>query len=148
MVCTFFGHKDTPKEIEPTLRATLIALIENSDVTDFYVGNNGNFDAAVCRQLESLAIVYPINFSTVLAYVPKSKSENNNYTNAIIPEGIETVPKRFSISWRNRWMVQKSDIVVAYVTRSFGGAYQFMELAKKQNKPVINLSMFLDEKNK
>lgn len=44
MVCTFFGHKDTPKEIEPTLRSTLIDLIENKNVNVFYVGNNGNFD--------------------------------------------------------------------------------------------------------
>ena len=39
MVCTFFGHKDTPKEIEPTLRSALIELIENKNVTVFYVGN-------------------------------------------------------------------------------------------------------------
>ena len=38
MVCTFFGHKDTPKEIEPTLRSTLIDLIENKNVNVFYVG--------------------------------------------------------------------------------------------------------------
>ena len=37
MVCTFFGHKDTPKEIEPTLRSTLIDLIENKNVNVFYV---------------------------------------------------------------------------------------------------------------
>ena len=34
MVCTFFGHKDTPKEIEPTLRSTLIDLIENKNVRE------------------------------------------------------------------------------------------------------------------
>lgn len=55
MVCTFFGHKDTPKETEPTLRSTLIDLIENKNVNVFYVGNNGNFDTMVRRQLEYLS---------------------------------------------------------------------------------------------
>ena len=35
MTVTFFGHKDTPKEIEPTLRTILIYLIENKNVRTF-----------------------------------------------------------------------------------------------------------------
>jgi len=37
MTCTFFGHRTVPKEIEPTLRSTLLDLIENYDVKLFYV---------------------------------------------------------------------------------------------------------------
>ena len=140
MVCTFFGHKDTPKEIEPTLRSTLINLIENKNVTVFYVGNNGNFDTMVRRQLEDLSNTYPITYSVVLAYLPTKKSEYEDYTNTIIPEGIETAPKRFAISYRNKWMVEQADIVVTYVTHSFGGATQFKEMAEKQGKTVIELS--------
>ena len=140
MTVTFFGHKDTPKEIEPTLRATLIDLIENKNVTVFYVGNNGNFDTMVRRQLEDLSHTYPITYSVVLAYLPTMKSEYDDYTNTILPEGIETAPKRFAISYRNKWMVEQADIVVTYVTHSFGGAAQFKELAERQGKTVIELS--------
>ena len=140
MVCTFFGHKDTPKEIESTLRTTLIDLIENKNVTVFYVGNNGNFDTIVRRQLEDLSHTYPITYNVVLAYLPTKKSEYDDYTNTILPEGIETAPKRFAISWRNKWMIEQSDIVVTYVTHTFGGAAQFKEMAKRQGKTVIELS--------
>ena len=140
MTVTFFGHKNTPKEIEPTLRTTLINLIENYNATEFYVGNNGNFDAMVRRQLEDLSQAYPINYSVVLAYLPCKKNEYDNFTNTILPDGIETVPKRFAISWRNKWMIQKSDIVVTYVTHNFGGAWQFMELATRKGKMVIDLT--------
>ena len=140
MICTFFGHKDTPKEIEPTLRTTLIDLIENKNVTVFYVGNNGNFDTMVRRQLEDLSHTYPITYSVVLAYLPTKKSEYDDYTNTILPEGIETAPKRFAISYRNKWMIQQSDIVVTYVTHGFGGAAQFKDMAKKLGKTVIELS--------
>ena len=139
MTVTFFGHKDTPKEIEPTLRTTLVDLIENKNVTVFYVGNNGNFDTMVRRQLEDLSNTYPITYSVVLAYLPTKKSEYEDYTNTLLPEGIETAPKRFAISYRNKWMVEQSDIVVTYVTHSFGGAAQFKELAQKQGKTVIEL---------
>lgn len=140
MTVTFFGHKDTPKEIEPTLRATLIDLIENHNAAVFYVGNNGNFDTMVRRQLEDLSQTYPITYNVVLAYIPTKKSEYDDYTNTILPEGIETVPKRFAISYRNKWMVEQSDVVVTYVTRTYGGAAQFKEMAERQGKTVIELS--------
>lgn len=139
MVCTFFGHKDTPKEIEPTLRSTLIDLIENKNVNVFYVGNNGNFDTMVRRQLEDLSHIYPITYSVVLAYLPTEKNKYDDLTNTIYPEGLETVPKRFAISWRNKWMIQQSDIVVSYVTHNFGGAAQFKKMAERLNKHVIKL---------
>lgn len=136
MTATFFGHKDTPKEIEPTLRSTLIDLIENKNVTVFYVGNNGNFDTI---QLEDLSQTYPITYSVVLAYLPTEKNKYDDLTNTIYPEGLETVPKRFAISWRNKWMIQQSDIVVTYVIHNFGGAAQFKKIAEKLSKYIINL---------
>ena len=47
MTCTFFGHRYVPQKIEPTLRSTLIDLIENHGADLFYVGNHGDFDAMV-----------------------------------------------------------------------------------------------------
>ena len=140
MVCTFFGHKDTPKETEPTLRSTLIDLIENKNVTVFYVGNNGNFDTMVRRQLEDLSYTYPITYSVVLAYLPTEKNKYDNLTNTIYPEGLETVPKRFAISYRNKWMTRQADTVVTYVTHTHGGAWQFKAMAERQGKMVIELS--------
>ena len=140
MTVTFFGHKDTPKEIEPTLRTTLVDLIENHGAPEFYVGNNGNFDTMVRRQLEYLSQSYSITYNVVLAYLPVKKSEYDDFTNTLLPEGIETVPKRFAISYRNKWMVEQSDVVVTYVTHSFGGAAQFKAMAERQGKTVIELS--------
>ncbi len=136
MTVAFFGHKDTPKEIEPTLRTTLIDLIENHSAIKFYVGNNGNFDTMVRRQLEELSHTYPIAYSVVLAYLP---IKNNNITNTVLPDGIEIVPKRFAISYRNKWMIQQADVIVAYVTYSLGGAHQFTALAERKGKTILNL---------
>ena len=138
MTCTFFGHRDTPKETEPTLRLTLIDLIENKNATVFYVGNHGNFDAMVRRQLEELSKTYPIKYYVVLAYMPGKNDKPDEHS--ILPEGIETVPRRFAINYRNKWMLNKSDIVVTYVNRNFGGAWEFKKLAENKQKTVLCLS--------
>ena len=137
---TFFGHRDTPKEIEPALRLTLIDPIENKNATVFYVGNHGNFDAMVRRQLMDLSKTYPIKYYVVLAYMPSKNDTPDEHS--ILPEGIESVPRRFAINYRNKWMLTKSDIVVTYVTRPVGGAWELKQMAEKQEKNAINLFDF------
>lgn len=56
MICTFFGHKDTPQNILPVLRTVIIDLIQNKNVDLFYVGNNGNFDFMVKKHFKNFKI--------------------------------------------------------------------------------------------
>ena len=143
MTCTFFGHRYVQKEIEPMLRSTLIDLIENRGAELFYVGNQGGFDAMVTRVLRELSGRYPIRAYTVLAYLPTG--ENGSYGNllpTVLPEGIETVPRRYAISFRNKWMIMQSYTVVTHVTNHIAsGAAQFKALAEKQGKTVLNLTV-------
>ena len=117
-VCTFFGHRDCPQSIRPKLRAALIEQIETQHVTTFLVGNEGGFDAMAQSVLHELRQVYPtISCTVVLAYLPRRPQNADLAT--LFPEGIETVPKRFAISWRNRWMLRHADCVIAYVAHSW-----------------------------
>ena len=52
---------------------------------------------------------------------------------------IVAVP-RFAILWRNEWMVRQSDFVVCYVTHTWGGAYQAVDLAERKHLTIINLA--------
>ena len=138
--CTFFGHRECPDLIKTQLREVLIDLITNHNVDAFYVGNQGRFDAIVRSVLRDLKIEYPrINYAVVLAYMPGKQTAYENYSDTMLPEGIESVHPRYAISWRNNWMLQQSDYVVTYITHSWGGAAQFAEKAKRQKKTVINL---------
>lgn len=139
MICTFFGHRDAPPEIKPLLREVLLDLIERQGVKQFYVGNQGNFDAMAVRLLKEFEKLYSITYDVVLAYLPKKTDPFFEAYYTILPEGIETVPPRFAIEYRNKWMIEHSDIVVTYVTHSFGGAAKFKELAKKKSKKIIEL---------
>ena len=143
MTCTFFGHRFEPQKIEPTLRSTLIDLIE---VDLFYVGNHGDFDAMVRRTLRELSAKYPIRYNVVLAYMPekRGKFDTADYSDTILPEGIETAPKRFAINYRNKWMIEQSDFVVTYVVHdAVSGAAQFKKLAERKGKTVIEIMQLM-----
>ena len=139
-VCTFFGHRDCPSSIKPKLREVLIDLIEKQSVDMFYVGNKGSFDRLVRSVLRELAQEYPqINYTVVLERMPGKQNEED-FSDTMLPEGIEEVPPRFAIVWRNKWMLRQSDFVLTYIAHSWGGAAQFAEMAKRQKKNVINLA--------
>lgn len=136
MNCTFFGHSDAPQEIKYMLQEKITQLIEKRDVNCFYVGNHGNFDRMVLSVLKELSGVYPIEYYVVYAYLPK---QGEDYLHTIFPEGVETVPKRFAINFRNKWLIENSDIVITFVQRSYGGAAQFKKLAENKGKEIINI---------
>lgn len=141
LACTFFGHKDTPDSIEEKLRATIIDLITNKNIYLFYVGNQGNFDYMVRKNLRELKHEYPhIQYSVVLAYYPYIKDDYNDYSDTIYPEILENTPRKYAIIKRNEWMIGLSDYVVTYVKHSTGGASKFKTLAEKQNKHILNLA--------
>ena len=141
--CTFFGHRECPDSIKAQLRAALIALVTNHDVDMFYVGNQGRFDAIVRSVLREVKKEYPqINYAVVLAYMPEKRTEYDDYSDTMLPEGIESVHPRYAISWRNNWMLRQSDYVVTYITHNWGGAYQFSRKAKSLQKTLVNINAF------
>ena len=140
--CTFFGHRDCPETVKPKLREVLVDLITNHGVDMFYVGHQGQFDAYVHSVLKRLKQEYPqISYAVVLAYMPGQRTEYDDYSDTMLPEGIEAVHPRYAISWRNKWMLDQSDYVVTYLTHTWGGAYQHARKAIGQGKKVINLEI-------
>lgn len=142
--CTFFGHRDCPTTIKPKLRKVLIDLIENHNVDAFYVGQQGSFDTIVRAILKDLVQIYPhINYFVVLERVPQKQSdfEIQDYSDTLLPEDIENVHPRYAISWRNKWMLKRSEYVVTYITHSWGGAAKFVEMAKSQKKSIITIAL-------
>lgn len=100
----------------------------------------GRFDALVRNVLQDLSFVYPeIHYGVLIPFQTFLNSEEPE-PHGMLPEGIEEVPPRYAIEWINRWMLRRSDFVVAYITHSWGGAAKFVAQAKRQGKTVINLA--------
>ena len=140
MTCTFIGHRDTPSTIKPILKNTIIDLIEKYSVNDFYVGNHGDFDSMVLSTLKEVLEIFPnISYTVVLAYIPQNKDIYADYSHTIYPDILENTPPKFAIKKRNYWMLEKSDFLVCYVCNKLTNAYDYLEVAQKKKKTVINL---------
>lgn len=136
--CALFGHRDCPPSLRPLLLKTLLDLIKTQSVSVFYVGNQGNFDALALSVLGELSGIYPqIRYTVVLAYLPKAGEFFDFPT--LFPEEVQNGPPRFAVCRRNRWILEQSDWVVAYVTHPGGGAAQFVRLAQCKGKSVLLL---------
>ena len=91
--------------------------------------------------LKNMKKEYPhIRYYVVLAYMPGTTNYRyEDFSDTIYTDGLETVPKRFAISKRNDWMLNNSDMVVSYVNKPCGGAYNFTQKAVKKKKRLWNI---------
>jgi len=58
----------------------------------------------------------------------------------IVPFELAEVHYKAAITKRNRWMVDASDYVIAFVYRDFGGAYTTLKYAQRSGKRIIQLA--------
>ena len=148
MIITFLGHStlpDTSELYEGVKRAILQNVAENEKIL-FYCGGYGDFDelcASVCRSARHEIGDCEIIFVT--PYITESQQRKTDekiklklYDSSIYPP-IEHVPPRFAISKRNEWMIEQSDLIIAYVNHDFGGAYTALRYAMRKKKRIINL---------
>ena len=143
MTCTFFGHSDCHGLDEIKLERAIEMLISKG-VDTFYVGHQGNFDSIVYACLKRLKATHPhISFYVVLAYPPLQKATcfiPADFT--LFPEAAAAAPRRFAIDRRNRWMIDRSDFCLCYISHSWGGAYKFAHMAKRKGVETLNLGDF------
>lgn len=138
MTVTFCGHAQISqsKKIEQWLYDVTQKLIEQG-ATTFYLGGYGAFDSLAASILREQKKQYPqIDLVLVLAYL-NTERNTSGYDSTVYPP-LETVPRRFAISHRNRWMVESADVVVAYVLHDWGGAATTLRCAKQKKKQIIS----------
>lgn len=152
MYCSFFGHRDYGNDSEYCLMSVIERLIFTADVDVFYVGNKGAFDRAVHRALKFFKKKYPyIKVYIVLDCVNpfadgKFKEDEREYLEELenfeflVPDGIENVPKRYAMSYRNEWMIKECDIAVVYCLYSGTNTQKYVDKLNRKNKIVVNIS--------
>lgn len=138
MIVTFCGHSQISQcqAVERWLYGVTQELIARG-ATTFYLGGYGAFDNLAASVLRRQKEQYPqIELVLVMAYL-NDRRDASGYDRTIYPP-LETVPPRFAISRRNRWMVQSSDIVVAYVLHDWGGAAATLRCAIQKKKQIFS----------
>ena len=138
--CCFFGHREVTHNIRDRLTAIIEKLVTEDGVTDFCVGNQGQFDSMVYSVLKELKAKYPqIRYTVVLAYMPDEHIKEVYGEDTLFLDGLENVPKKFAISKRNDWMIRQSGVAVCYVYKITGGAAKFREKAEKKGLRIMDV---------
>lgn len=144
-VCCCFGHRDCYGLDLGVLRGVVERLIVNDGVNIFLNGNRGEFDCYFGMTVAVMQEKYPhVRHMLIEPYPTRDLAINREsyervYDKIIIPREASTAERRAAIPIRNRWMVDHSDIIVAYVQHTYGGAYKAVQYAKERKKQVIYL---------
>ena len=146
MIISFFGHSDFSgtAECKDKIIEFLSSVIAN-EPTQIYLGGYGAFDEFAykcCDEYKKSHSNVTLIFVTPYLTLDYQKNHLSNirtkYDEIIYPE-IEGVPLKYAIVYRNRWMIDRSDIVVFGVSHKFGGAFKSYEYAKGKGKRIYNV---------
>lgn len=145
MICCGFGHRVMLMDVEKPLRAVLERLVAERGVAVFYTGGMGEFDELFARTVRSMKRGCPsLRLVLVMPYLTARLNVNKafyeaQYDEILIPAELDGVHPKAAIGLRNRWMVDRSDIVIAALHRDFGGAAEAVRYAHAIERTVIHL---------
>ncbi len=146
MIITFCGHRDfeKTKNTENELIGILELFAKRNEIIECYCGGYGKFDgfAAECVRKAKKDFENIRNF-LVIPYISLSFQEKINYLkryyDEIIYPPLEDIPAKYAVIKRNEWMIDRADLLIAYVKYSWGGAAKSLEYAKRKHIAIIQL---------
>ena len=141
--CVLFGNRNFTGNIADCLDAVARDLITAHAVDTFYVGHHGNFDRDAISYLGRLKRKHPeISYCVVLSRLPCPNWLEGIPT--LLPEGIESIPPKYAILYRNDFMLKRADYVVVHQRYKYGGTARMVERARRLKKPIIHLTAPID----
>lgn len=146
---SFFGHKRTGRsvEIEQILERVIRKLLASKEHLEFLVGRDGGFDLLVASTVRRCKRTVRDDNSVLILVLPYVTAEytNNEESFHRYYDEIEicnaSCDKFYKVAhqYRNRDMVNRSDLVVFCVEHNNGGAYETMKYADARGVDYINL---------
>ena len=142
---SLFGHRKIENlfRLEDVLVPVIKDLMLTKEYISFLIGRNGEFDefaASVIKRLQKEVRKDNNDMTLVLPYVVANLEYYEKYYDSVlIPEIMHDVYPKFAITLKNRWMIDRSDLVVVYSEHERGGAYTALKYAEKKNKRIIRL---------
>lgn len=153
MRISFAGHANISlsDRVKELVKDQIRSNVDSTEPIVCYIGGYGDFDricACVCRELkkeyESIEVVYVTPYVDLSAQAKIKEMHREGLCDTSIYPPIENMPPRLAIIKRNEWMMTNTDLVIAYVERSYGGAYNSLRVAKRRKKKIINIYEFIE----
>ncbi len=140
MIVTFCGHSEINNQaaVRQWLMETVESLIQQG-ADMFLIGGYGSFDRMASSVVWKLREQYP-QVQSVLVRPYLNREMDESQCDWTVYPRLENVPPKYAISHSNRYMVDKADVVVAYVCHSWGGAAQTFDYAQRKKKRIIRFT--------
>lgn len=144
-ICSFFGHRDVICDLSNELKQSIEKAINEYGITIFYVGDRGAFDRQATGAVKAMKRKYPdIKLVLVLPYFTNKLNKykeyyEQDYDEIYIPQELMGVHYKSAVTKRNRLMVDQSELIICYINRENGGAYNTVKYALRKNVATINL---------
>ncbi len=147
MIVTFCGHAHFSKTEECERR--LLAFLQDKigdQAAEMYLGGYGAFDKFAyecCKKYKAInpnvSLVYITPYLTLQYQCNHLEYQKTRYDQIVYPE-LEDKPAKYAIIYRNKYMVERADYIVAYISHAWGGAYSTYRYAKTKGKKIFNLA--------
>jgi len=132
--CFFIGSRYATSVVRKPLDEAIERHIVDYGVTEFVVGHYGGFDLEVIGALRRAKKRHPgITLLLLIPYHPHDRPVEapEGFDGTYYPEGMERVPKRLAIIRANRYMVEHSGYLIAYIN-GVGKSRDLAEYAKRR----------------
>lgn len=150
--CCFSGHRDIEVEKIPEIKQKLEEVLNKlikEGYTDFYTGGAIGFDtvAAQCvlkigenNPEIKLHVIHPCGNQT-RGWSAENVAEFDRI-NSLAFESLYLNDEYFNgcMQVRNRYLVEQSSVIIAYLTRTSGGSAYTVKYAEKKGLKIINIA--------
>ena len=141
---SLFGHRyiDNVSDVEDKLDPIIENLLKTKEYVEFLIGRNGEFDriaASTIRRVRRRLEHEDCSLILILPYVTAEYENNEEYFHQYYDD-VEICYEssnshyKAAIVIRNKYMVDRSDLIICYVTHNSGGAYRVLQYAEKCGK--------------
>ena len=159
--CAFFGNdydfmygrkrmRCPNLPLKEKIKQQIINLINNENVDTFLVGEIGGFEEDAYDTVLEVQQIYPhIKIILVISKITELNEINNyngdyiiekrGFDEFILPHKCATGCRKFGIIYRNRYIINHADFIIAY-NRQHGRAHKYCKQAENKGVTVIELA--------
>ena len=137
--CFFIGHRDISEDYDAPLLQTIETVIAENSISEFYVGNHGNFDRLAAQAVIEAKQKHPnIRLYLVLPHPRRFLRLPADFDDAFYPPDLPR--SRYSIVLANRYMVDHVRCLIACAYRTQSNSGRILQYARaRQEKGMLRV---------
>lgn len=148
--CCFAGHRFASHSLLQEITLAVEDIVRDSEDIEFYSDGMGQFDKLCVQAVREIKKRYPEKEICLFLVLPSYQYAPGNdelrymrnlFDDIFVCDASDSSHYKSMIGKRNRWMVEQSDAMIAYVLHESGGAYTSLKFARKKGLRIIRVGI-------